>query len=142
MDHMAAFNTGSQNALKCSKGKSSSNSHRWVCHLGSFQKYLVLQEAAVLPWEIHLPKFIMLSKLSLCPMWNYRKAPHVDENVNPKNQGNMCAHTAAVLVLSLASSKNTSDLTLERDLIHVSHVASPSRPKATYTNTANPMHIE
>lgn len=142
MDHMAAFNTGSQNALKCSKGRSSSISHRRVGYLGSFQKYLVLHEAAVLPWKNHLPRFIMFIKLNLCLVLKYRKAPHVDENANPKNQGNMCAHTAAVLVQSLASSKNTSDPTQERGPIHVFHVASPSRPKATCINTANLMRIE
>lgn len=142
MDHMAAFNTGSQNALKCSKGRSSSNSHRRVGYLGSFQTYLVLQEAAVLPWENHLPKFMIFINLNLCLVWKYRKAPHADENANPKNQGNMCARTAAVLVQSLASSKNTSDPTQERDPIHVSHVVSPSRPKATCINTENPMRIE
>lgn len=142
MDHMAAFNTGSRNAVKCSRGRSSGISHRRVGHLGSSQKYLVLQEAAVLPWEIHLPNLTMSIKLNLCPMSKYRKAPHVDKSANPKNQGNMCAHTAADLVQNLASCKNISDPTQERGPIHVSHVAFPSRPKATCTNIANLMHTE
>ncbi|KTF94678.1 hypothetical protein cypCar_00039367 [Cyprinus carpio] len=102
---MAALNTGSQNDLKCSNGRSSNNSHRRVGHLGSLQKYLVLQEAAV---QIHLPKFIMLSKLNLCPVWKHRKAPHVDANTKSNLYKHRKSHAHRIKAGMASSREETS----------------------------------
>lgn len=58
-------------------------------------------------------------------------------SISLKGQGNMCAPTADVPVLSPVSSKNTSAPTQERGPTPAVPVASPSRPRVTFTSTEN-----